>query len=225
MTDELWRYERKFRVEGLAAAEVRALVRLHPAVFSEIYEPRWVDNLYLDTPGRSEVQRTVDGLSRRAKFRIRWYGPLFGRIERPALEIKRKEGQRGSKSAFPLPPFELGPGFSAERLAAWLAKASLPDEVRAALAPLEPVLLNRYRRAYYLSGDRAFRLTLDSELEFYELRQLDNAFLHRRSDPDLILELKYGGDEDDEADRITAAFPFRLTKSSKYANGVERLLD
>ena len=39
----------------------------------------------------------------------------------------------------------------------------------------------------------------------------------------VILELKYQEEYDEEANSIINQFPFRLSKSSKYVNGIQQL--
>jgi hypothetical protein len=213
-----WRYERKLVVDDLAPAQVEALVRLHPALFRAAYPPRWVNNVYLDTAALAAFHDNQDGLARRRKVRVRWYGELLGRSERPRLELKEKRGLAGAKRGFELPPFELAPGFAAAGVRALLARAALPDDVRAILAPLEPRLVNRYRRAYYVSADGRFRLTLDTRLEFRPLQRLWSSLVQRSELRDLIvIELKYALEHDDDAARVVSALPFRVTRSSKFA--------
>ena len=47
------RLERKFLVEDLDVHEVESIVRLHPAAFRKLYAPRWINNIYFDSPGGS----------------------------------------------------------------------------------------------------------------------------------------------------------------------------
>lgn len=69
-----------------------------------------------------------------------------------------------------------------------------------------------------LSADGHYRVTSDDALSFLYLRTLH---VDRADDgPDkIILELKYPPDADLGAQKITSAFPFHLTKFSKYAFG------
>lgn len=218
------RFERKFLVETLSASEMVSLVRLHPALFLETYPPRWINNLYLDSAERASFDDNVAGIADRVKVRIRWYGDLFGALPRPVLERKHKHGLLGGKEAYPLPPFTMAPGFDRDRLARVLAGADLPPAVREALATLEPHLLNRYRRRYYRSADGRIRLTLDDRREVRRAGPRNNAFVTRREDRrSVILELKYAPEDDARAVAIANRFPFRLTKSSKYVDGLAAL--
>ena len=91
------------------------------------------------------------------------------------------------------------------------------------LSPLRAVLVNRYRRRYFISGDGRFRLTLDDQQEFYGFPGGGLSRMARRDRDGLIVEIKYAREDDVDADWITNAFPFRLTRSSKYVSGLERV--
>lgn len=219
------RYERKFLVRELHLREVESLVALHPALFRTAFPPRFVNNVYFDLPGFDNFSANLDGTEHRIKLRIRWYGDAYGHIERPVLERKSKYGLLGTKEVVPLPSLELVPGFSARELEVWLGSVDLPDWLRVEVQAQEAVLLNRYRRSYYLSADGRFRLTIDSELAFQQTGRLTSPQLARELDRDtVVVELKYDPELDIEAARISSVFAFRLTKSSKYAAGIQRFL-
>lgn len=220
-TEAQLRWERKFVTFELDVREIEAVIRFHPALFHEIYAARYVNNLYLDTPSLDHYQANAAGVARRVKCRIRWYGDLRGPVARPTLELKRKQGLVGTKECHPLQPFALAPGFDAHGV---FAKASLPTPMRLDLANLVPVLLNRYRRRYFLSADGVYRLTLDSELEFHGAGPaLDRLSARARGDARRIVELKFPPGSEAGASRIASRFPFRLSRNSKYALGVETL--
>ncbi len=87
---------------------------------------------------------------------------------------------------------------------------------------MEPGLVNRYSRHYFLSFDQKFRLTLDDELSYYEVSRRNNTFSRKvNDDSSVIIELKYNLNNDHMAGTIANHFPFRMTKSSKYVNGIE----
>ncbi len=102
-----YRYERKFLVTEVDVAELDALVRYHPAVFSGIYHPRSINNIYFDSLDGTSHLENVEGNASRVKFRIRWYGDLLGQVDKPVLELKIKRGFLGRKESFRLTPFYL----------------------------------------------------------------------------------------------------------------------
>ena len=218
------RYERKFFVSGLTRHEVEALVKVHPAVFSEIYYQRYINNIYLDSFNIKSYFDSVNGINHRLKMRIRWYGDLFGEVEKPILEIKIKSGFLIRKRLFPIETFFLDEGFKFQRVLDAFGKSDIPKRLRLGLISVEPVLLNRFLRKYFLSADGNYRITLDSELQSYHLDLQNNNFMYKFQDLDnTIMELKYGMMMDESAENITNFFPFSMTKSSKYIMGIERL--
>lgn len=218
------RYERKFVVQAGHLAEVLAVVRHHPALFREIYHQRAINNLYLDTPGRAHYHDHVHGLANRLKVRIRWYGPLHGDVERPVLERKIKAGSVATKASNPLAPFTLNGTFPLQTVANSLHSSDLDPHLLHAVGHLDPSLVNRYQRRYFLSADSHFRLTLDAGLECYGLsRATGHLFPIPGSYPSVILELKFDSEHATKAAQVTNAFPFRLCRCSKYVLGMDAL--
>lgn len=216
------RYERKVLPTGMSLAEVLALVRRHPALFRERYASRTVNNVYLDTPSLQHYHAHTSGATERLKVRVRWYGSFSGHIARPQLEIKMKRGLVGGKIAYALPPLSVNGCLPPQKLASGLRHAQLPEATSVELRCLEPSLANRYRRHYFESADGHFRLTVDSDLQFFGLRQVQHAMTPlRHNGPAIVLEIKYATHHADEVAWITNAFPFRVSRCSKYVLGIE----
>lgn len=218
-----FRYERKFLLERFDRHRVKSMVKIHPAMFTEIHHPRTVNNLYLDSINFDSYSANVVGISERTKARIRWYGRRMSDIENPLLEFKIKRGFLGRKDRYPLESFVLDETFSSRYFRNFIRNSDLPGEVKASLAALDVVLLNRYFRSYYISADKKFRITIDSGMSYYKIAGLRNNFLSKQVDYDsIVVELKYMPEDDNLAERIISAFPFRVTKNSKYVQGIER---
>ncbi len=224
MNERTYRFERKFLVSGLRRHEIQAIIRLHPALFSEIYQPRYVHNIYLDTLEFDNYEDNMAGIGRRLKVRIRWYGSLFGEISQPTLELKIKDDLVGTKVSYPLQSFFFEPGFNIKDLRALLQASDLSDILRIQLDSLQASLVNSYLRSYYLSADGKFRVTVDDKMTFHRIQPFNNRFTHRVEDVEnIVVELKYAQCDDDLARPIASRFPFRLTKNSKYATGLQML--
>lgn len=216
------RYERKFQADGLDVHQVRALVRVHPSMFVQAFPPRYVNNLYLDSKELEGYFANLDGAEGRQKARVRWYGDPFGPIEHPILEFKKKRGWVGFKEQHPVAPFVLERGFSQRYFQEVLRRCDLPDGVRVRLQGLEVVLFNRYFRWYYASMDGRFRITVDTGMLFCGVANLSSTFIHRQEDRGrVVVELKYGVAHDHCAHRVAAFFPFRVSRNSKYVQGIE----
>lgn len=220
-----FRYERKFLVEDLMPFQVAALIKQHPRLFYAPYPPRYVDNLYMDTPDMINYFDNVAGATQRRKVRVRWYGDPFGEIVRPLLEVKRRDGVVGTKHTYPLSGFKMDTRFCDRLLQRALAESDLPPEARLALRGLHVVLFNRYFRHYFATRDGNFRITLDYQMEFYKVNgKFGNQFIHRQFNArDVVVELKYEVEQEPQANRVAAFFPFRVTRNSKYVQGVERV--
>lgn len=208
------RYERKFLIDSASAEQADALVLAHWALFTEPYPPRWVNNVYLDDWQLSCYADNRDGIGRRVKARVRWYGDAE-KLKSPKLELKLKRGLLGTKASFPLPEAR-----SAEES---LARAALPPALSMELAGLSPVLRNRYLRRYFQSADGRIRATVDRAMSFWDLRAGHGSGRGSADPVRVVLELKYAPEHDDWARELSQGFPFLATKSSKYASGLMAL--
>lgn len=222
---EQLRYERKFMITDYSYSEVEQFIKFHPGCFSGIFQERMVNNIYLDTFGMNNYHDNIDGQQLRTKTRIRWYGNLFGRINTPVLEYKIKRGLLGYKNSFALNPFLLDSKFDKQQLRAALAVKTVNENVRTEILSLIPTLLNSYRRRYFLSKDKKFRITIDHDLTYYQISYLQNKFVNKYQDfRSTILELKYDSVFEEDAKEIVSLFPFPITKNSKYLQGIERIM-
>lgn len=202
------RYELKYYLTDQDFPRFLAVIHEHPAGFVKSFPDRIVNNIYLDSPDLDSWHETQFGLPERKKYRIRWYG-RWEDIGNPALEIKMKQNQVGTKSVYPLPS---------------LTMASLTQEIEFIKAEFElPDHLvisstNCYRRSYFESHCGIYRITIDQELYF------GNGFCGLLK-PDIpgrwgIMELKYDLEHDQDSDWIKQFIPFQRSKFSKYINAL-----
>lgn len=218
------RYERKFLVKALARRDLEAIIARNAAVFTEIHAQRRINNIYLDDAAFGNYFTSVEGIADRYKARIRWYGDSMHFAQNPICEIKEKKGLSGNKWRFALGDFSLDQPRLGDTIFDAIMESGMPTDLSSLLRSLKPVLLNRYQRKYYQSADKRFRLTLDWDIEFFEIKSRNNLFLRTWIDPTVsVVELKYDPADDVDVDTITNGFPFRLSKSSKYVTGVKHL--
>ncbi len=217
------RFELKFACEASYLAQARSWLRLHPEGFREAYPPRWVHSLYLDTPNLNSFNANLEGVADREKLRLRWYGE--GELEsvatNPVLELKYKRNLLGGKKQQRLdcvldwkrPYVDLLPQIkqqAATEWQQWLTAAS------------QPVLLNRYRREYYVTVDGGIRATLDYAQSAYDQRlQLYPNLTRQLNLSDLIvIELKTASEHSHRLQWASGRFPIPRSRNSKYVNGV-----
>lgn len=217
-----YRYERKFVAPDFSRQHTEAVIKQNSGFFVPVFYARKVNNIYFDTPGFDCYFDNLFGNGNRWKARIRWYGDVFGEIKMPILEFKIKKGLVGTKKSFKLPNFNISESsFDAKHLKDVFAAALLPEDIRERVGVLLPVLLNTYQRSYFTSLNKKFRITVDDNLEYYNLRPTWNHFQFKHTEmKKIVVELKYDQPMNDEADKITNQFPFRLNKNSKFVAGM-----
>jgi len=219
-----YRYERKFLVDQLDVGQVCAIVKRHPSMFYEPYPPRYVNNLYLDTPDMRNYVDNVSGVELRRKVRVRWYGALFGDVTNPVLEFKIKDGLVGTKRVYACDGFTMEVGFSEADFRRGLSGSDLPGSVAQVLRTLRVVLCNRYLRRYFATRDGRFRATVDTEMSYYAVRSMKSRFVHKCVDyRNVVVELKYQKAHELDAGKVASVFPFSVSKNSKYVTGVEQV--
>jgi hypothetical protein len=219
-----YRYERKFFIQQTDRNTVINMVLMHPAFFSEIFHERWVNNIYYDFFTLNNFMDNINGHFDRTKYRIRWYGEMKKKVEKSKLEIKIKKGAVGFKQNFDLQPFLMDNDITKSKLDDVFSHSAIDAKIQWSLKEQMPVLLNRYRRRYFISHDSKFRFTIDDKQSFYKIGSLNNTFLRKHIDSEnIILELKYNNDADLLGSEITNRIPYRMTKSSKYSNGIQLL--
>ncbi len=228
VTEDDYRFERKFLIEEHSFAEVENDVRIHPAMFSEIHNIRQVNNVYFDTVSLNNYLDNVEGQSERLKVRVRWYGASFNTtIEQPVLELKIKHGSLGRKEHYPIPGFTLGHRAWINEISNSLDDTSIPPHVKNLTAIMRPTLINTYKRKYFLSRDGCCRATIDTDMRFYRPDPVHTkVFASHVDSQNTVLELKYDSTEDNTSTRTIAnAFRFHITKNSKYVTGMNALYD
>lgn len=217
------RFERKIPIYGYDLKVIEHFIRMHVAGFRKIYQTREVNNIYFDTASLDCGYANIEGYRKRWKIRIRWYGPFFGLISSPRLEIKIKQDHLGYKKVFTIDSFIMEEKFNAGVLYNKIEDSSIPRHLKKVIRSLHPVLINSYLRTYLLSNDGKFRITMDSDLKFGNIHQTIGKIRLMRDENTVILEVKYDQEHDDDVEFITSRLPWRVSKNSKYINALSRL--
>jgi len=218
------RYERKFVINEMSIHEIEDLIKHNPALFFEIFYERIVNNIYFDSYNMKNYNENLNGNAKRVKIRIRWYGKTFGLIKGAVLELKIKTNELGDKKTFQLAPFILDNKFSIEILQKVFLKSNLPEWLIQELKIYYPSLINSYKRRYFRSANKKYRITLDWDMLFFKIKKRDNNFNEKIFDEDTkVLEIKYLLRDYETEDFISQYFPFRLVAHSKYIKGIDFL--
>jgi hypothetical protein len=224
LTNDSVRYEKKYLTSAENENKLSFCLQLHPLLFTQLYSERQVNNIYLDTHSMSNYYDNVAGISKRTKVRIRWYGDRFGIARAPVLEIKVRDNTLGSKYSFVLDDILIDSSLNIDTIRNKFKNIGLPVPVCEYLCSLKLTLMNSYVRNYFISSDSLFRITIDRSLEFISIGDFSNTFMHKvESRRRRILEVKYAECLERDPGVFVDAFPFRITKSSKYVYGIDKL--
>ncbi len=218
------RCERKYPLSAAEMLELRWWLRDHGPGFEPAYPSRDVNNVYFDSPNWDSYSDNRSGTSRRTKCRLRWYGDLETG-EAATFEVKHRRHAIGHKRQQRIPMSELG-------------LASLPfGGLYGRLRPLlqadlrlwldqshRPVLYDRYHREYYATS-AGVRMTVDTRIVYALVHGGSFGRLHLRPGAaPAVLELKYPFERRREVEEALRHLPFRATRCSKYALGIDQLL-
>jgi len=216
----LLRHELKFIAVWPISYRIQELIKLNPGQFSEIYKPRFINNIYFDSVDFKDYTDTINGISNRKKIRVRWYGNFFGLINDPVLEIKEKKGMAVRKTLHSFPNFQLKPSMNIRSILQNISKTDCYQFIK----NRKPSVINRYERKYFLSRNRRFRLTLDTNQQFSNPNNINSPKKIDLIQPKrTIIELKYDIQWAKDAANVTDALKLRLNKNSKYINTLKTL--
>jgi hypothetical protein len=85
-----------------------------------------------------------------------------------------------------------------------------------------PILINRYKRNYFINRDHTIRITLDTGLKIFDQRYSSSPNLNRKAilPSSVILELKFSEEKREQVSQIFRDMPVSMSRNSKYVFGV-----
>ena len=206
-----YRYERKYILEQINVPKF--YFELNRLGYTELHPQRRINNLYLDSISNDYLEENIEGLYKRKKVRIRWYGQ-FEAPTNKLIEIKQKRGEVNFKQILKLGNFIISKHSNASSI--WSSIINTEDNIsfvyKNNLHLLAPKLFNSYNRDYFSNPDQSLRITIDKDLEYISPETNLNLF-----EKNVIIEFKY------ESDHILKENLFshlKLNKYSKYVKGL-----
>jgi hypothetical protein len=163
------RYEVKAIGDERSHAVVMAALRMHEAALRNAYPARIVQSIYFDDHEGTALDDNLAGVSDRSKIRLRWYGEASICVA-ATLERKLRSNHVGTKETLRLAePIDID-GTSRVALVGALRRQT-PAAWRELLdAAPEPAQWIRYSREYLTTADGTVRVTVDSDLRAWDLR-------------------------------------------------------
>ena len=218
------RFERKFLFQNCHFQDIIQSVYRNSYGFQEIFHKRKVNNIYFDDSNFNYYKQNVEGVADRKKLRLRWYGEDTLTIENPTIEVKKKMGEAGDKDSYRMKGTSFDLTIQTANSVHELLTANTQQHlaVHHALKKLHPTLINTYERRYFLSFCSRYRITVDFNQAFYNPNYVLLANSQHNIN-DIVLELKYAVADDNEARQVSQQIKTRLSKNSKYVNGINLL--
>ena len=212
--DNTYRYERKFILpKNYSVDSIESVLIKSRFSFTKQYEDRYVNSIYFDNKNLDSVKENLDGVVSKKKIRLRWYGS-HNLIQNPRLEVKLKMGYLNTKKIFELKNFKIK--FSENNLnninSILLKKYNFLNNYKI-------VTSTHYIRKYFISIINNIRATIDTDIFYKKLKQLNNFNLNNK-DSRPILELKYKTADDDYVRTNLKNLTLRFSKNSKYINSL-----
>jgi hypothetical protein len=195
------RYEIKFIMGPFECHRVLNWLRQHSSCLVTEYPDRQGNNIYFDSFTYNSYCEIIYGSSSKSKIRFRWYGdskePRNG-----SLEIKCKRNQLNWKLIYKV-------------------QEDLGENGGGGLENPLPILINRYKRKYFVSRENNVRVTLDTELDIYD--QTRKPFPNYSSKSNLskvlVLEIKFPREQRDYVAHMFGYVPWRSSRFSKHVSG------
>ena len=219
------RYETKFVIYSGNLHNILHWIKLQPNGFHKAFEDRTVNNVYFDSHNLNCYSDNLSGVSTRAKVRYRWYGK-YNLPQFPGnLEIKCRRNFFGWKKTFNIKKT------ITEEKATWrnfinTLQRNINSEGKIWLEQYsQPIMINQYKRQYYISMDRKIRITVDTDQKVWDQRWSDFPNVSKKANlpSTVVIEFKYSVDSQKEASSLLCGFPIRVGRHSKYINGVKQI--
>tara|TARA_Y100000591_G_scaffold313585_1_gene319176 strand:- start:680 stop:1330 length:651 start_codon:yes stop_codon:yes gene_type:complete len=183
--------------------------------FSEIFKPRQISSIYLDTVNFDFAKDNINGVSKRKKLRFRWYNRDLRNIY---LEEKSKQNFQVSKDIKKI-NVKVGKDYILRDL-----KKYFYEEKNGFNSCNYRFVLNvNYYRSYWISDNKKYRATIDQNLIINPINNLSfNLNLN-----ETILEFKFLPKFESSFREFyhKKNFNFRAKKFSKYIQSFNLLED
>jgi len=192
----------------------------HPSSIKEIYKERKINNIYFDTNNLKSYHDNIDGISKRCKVRLRWYGDNLNPSS-STLEVKKRRNSYGSKCSsrmgIPINLEEISYKLLLDKLDHFLENSDV-------LYYNNPILINSYNRKYYTTFNQNIRITIDTNIQYFDQKfeQKPNFKKRKSSENHIVIEFKTNWCNQKSLSDFIYTFPIRAAKNSKYINGLEK---
>lgn len=205
------RIEKKFIINSMYDDNIINLIQ-NKIGFKEIFEERQINNVYFDDFNLSRFYANIDGNFLKEKWRLRWYGKTFGENKIVTLEQKSRIGNIQFKKTEMTSELNVFNNMMTD-----VFYDKLPNRLK----NLYIINFNKYKRRYFANKDKSIRITVDKNVSYSNIFK-EKIFKINKiyEDKRIILEIKSVVNNEDILQSICQKLPLRVSRNSKYVNGI-----
>jgi len=208
---------------------IKNWIKLHKFNFFKEYEDRNVNNIYFDSFNYKAFNDNLSGLPSRLKIRYRWYGNLFSknRENEGSLEFKFRKNIYGYKKIFKIKDLNLNLNSKWSDIKNKILNALTPEYKILYNINSEKILINQYKREYFISKNKKLRITLDKNIKIFDQRftfEKPNFKFKNYTQDYSVIEFKFNKDDKILLNDLDISVPIKASRNSKYINGVRSIL-
>ena len=224
-----YRSEIKFVCYKQNYSLIKNWIRFNKFNFFKEYDDRNINNIYFDSLDYKAFNDNLVGLPSRLKVRYRWYGNLFSNDKKNegSLEFKFKKNIYGYKKIFKINNLTLNLNSNWKDIKNKILKKLTPEYKILFDINSEKILINRYKREYFISRDKKLRVTLDRNIEIFDQRTAlikPNFKFKNFTQDHLVIEFKFNKEDKMFLNDLDINIPIKASRNSKYINGVRSIL-
>ena len=210
------RFERKWvYYSNNILSLINSLVR-SKLFFRYQFPKRKVNSIYFDDNYYSSVIENLDGINKKTKLRLRWYGDK-SRIIDPKFEFKKMIGFIAKKKQIKVEEFN---SLDFPKVLNLKKIQNIINEKYFCKKKIYPIISTHYEREYLISADNSIRATVDFNLESIHLKNFSQIKLNKNFSNITLLEIKYPVNLDSILRKKLNNITLRLSKNSKYVYSV-----
>ena len=204
-------------------------IKLHKFNFFKEYEDRNVNNIYFDSFNYKAFNDNLSGLPSRLKVRYRWYGELFSEnnTNEGCLEFKFRKNIYGYKKVFKIKNLTLNLNSKWSEIKNKILNALTPEYKILYNRNSEKILINQYKREYFISKNKKLRITLDKNIKIFDQRftfDKPNFKFKNYTQDYSVMEFKFNKEDKILLNDLDISVPIKASRNSKYINGVRSIL-
>ena len=204
-------------------------IKLHKFNFFKEYDDRNVNNIYFDSFNYKAFNDNLVGLPSRLKVRYRWYGDLLSENKKNegSLEFKFKKNIYGYKKVFKIKDLTINLDSNWSDIKKKILKTLTPEYKILFNKNSQEILINQYKREYFISKNKKLRITLDRNIKIFDQRltfKKPNFRSKNYTQDYLVIEFKFNKNDKAFLNDLDINVPIKASRNSKYINGVRSVL-